>query len=97
MTDYIDERTGFTVHVSQTLEELQATQAASQAAAQTEPPPTFGTVGQDQRGDNNADAITTAHLGNFAWFEAHRAEVMAAYARQELPGQNNHAAHPTDN
>ena len=87
----------FQVRNSETDESWQQSQTQAREAAQTEPPPTFGTVGQDQHGDINADAITTANLGNFAWFTEHRADIMAAYARQELPGQNNHAAHPTDN
>ena len=92
-----DPRTGFTVRNSQTDDEYLADQAAAREAAQTPAPPTFGDVKQGQRGDMNIDAITTANLGNFAWFQSHKAEVMAAHARGELPGQPNHVATPTDN
>ena len=88
---------GFTVRNSLTGESWQQSQADARETAQTEPPPTFGDVGQGSRGDAPITSFTTAQLGSFAFFTEHKAEILAAHARHELPGQDNYTTHPLDN
>ncbi len=97
MTDTTDPRTGFITHNSQTLDELEAEQAAAREAAPSAPEPSWGNVGQGQRGDINAGAFTAENLSNHAFYLANKEAILAANKRQELPGQVNHTTTPLDN
>ena len=86
-----DPRTGFVVRNSATDQEVRDAQAAALAAAQAEPEPIWGNVGQGAGRGMDPSAFTAENLSNHAFYQAHKAEILAAAARNELPGQSSHA------
>ena len=70
----------------------QAREAAE--AASTEPG--WGNVGQGPR-DSVDETFSSSNLGNFTFYQAHKAEIIAAAARGEHRGQPKHTATPPDN
>lgn len=81
---------------SLTAEEYQAQAAAQREARQAaEPEPTWGQVGQgaglnqDLRGP-----FDPSRLADHRYYLEHKAEILAAAARGELPGQHNYTTTP---
>ena len=65
------------------------------AAIEPEPSRVFGNVNQGAR-DSVDETFSSSNLGSFTFYQAHKAEIIAAAARGELPGQPNHATSPTN-
>lgn len=83
-----DPRTGFTVRNSQSAEEWEAQRAAARQAAQPAPAPAFGNIGQGATlNQDTTGPFDPAKLGNFAYWTEHKAEILAAAVRGDLPGQ----------
>jgi hypothetical protein len=93
----IDPRTGFTVRNSTSEDQQRMAQAEARHAARVaaEVPPTFGTVGQGPR-EVADESFSLANLSDHSFYQAHKAEILAAAARNELPGQANYASGPTN-
>lgn len=84
-----DPRSGFVVRNSLTPEQYEAERAARVAArASSEPEPTWGQVGQgagmntDRRGP-----FDPSRLADHRYYMEHKAEILAAAIRGEMPGQ----------
>ena len=89
-----DPRTGFVTRNSQTDEEFTAERAAAREAATPEPFTGPGDVGQGVRGEPTPSGFTLAQLSDHGFYEAHKAEILAAAARDELPGQSGYTTDP---
>lgn len=80
-----DPRTGFITRNSQTDEEYLASQAALREAAQAAPAPAWGNVGQGATlNEDTTGTFDPNKLGDFAYYQAHKAEILAAAARGDL-------------
>jgi hypothetical protein len=88
--------TQFQARNSLTDEEFAVSQAEARIAARREPAPVFGNVGQGAR-EVVDESMTVANLSDHAYFAAHKAEIFAAAARGELPGQYAYSTTPLDN
>jgi hypothetical protein len=85
----------FETRNSQTAEEWQQDQAERRMAATPEPGPLFGNIGQGTR-EIVDETFSVANLSNHAFYMKHKADILAAAARQELPGMANFAAGPNN-
>lgn len=85
-----DPRTGFVTRNSQTDEEWKAERAAAREAATSGAFTGPGTVGQGVRGEPTPSGFTLAQLSDHGFYQAHKADILAAHARGELPGQDNY-------
>ena len=84
-----DPRTGFTVRNSLTPEEYEAERAARLAALEAaRAEPTWGEVGQGPgRNTDRRGPFDPSRLADHRYYLEHKAEILTAAARGELPGQ----------
>lgn len=81
---------GFQIRNSETDESWQQAQAEARMAARREPAATTGDVGQGAgRQQDTTGPFDPAKLGDHAYYQAHKTEILAAAAAGELPGQPN--------